>query len=146
LLGVGSPEDLFECVARGVDIFDCVLPTRIARNGAFLTRQGRLNIRNARFADDLTPIEEGCQCYTCRTFSRAYLRHLIKAKEILGLHLVTIHNLHLLLNLTRQIRQSILDGTFADFKERFLADYEIIPHEVRRRNKELRLKSLREQA
>jgi len=78
--------------------------------------------------------------------SRAYLRHLIKAKEILGLHLVTIHNLHFLLNLTRQIRQSILDGTFADFKEGFLADYEIIPHEVRRRNKEHRLKSLREQA
>jgi len=146
LLGVGSPEDLFECVARGIDIFDCVLPTRIARNGAFLTQQGRLNIRNARFADDPTPIEEGCQCYTCRTFSRAYLRHLIKAEEILGLHLATVHNLHFLLNLTRQMRQSILDGTFADFKEQFLADYKIIPHEVRQRNKELRLQRLREQA
>ena len=146
LLGVGSPEDLFECVARGMDTFDCVLPTRVARNGAFLTRQGRLNIRNARFADDLAPIEEGCPCYTCRTFSRAYLRHLIKAEEILGLHLATIHNLHFLLDLTRQIRQSILVGTFADFKEQFLAGYEIIPHEVRQRNKELRLKRLRGQA
>lgn len=146
LLGVGSPEDLFECVARGIDMFDCVLPTRIARNGAFLTRQGRLNIRNARFADDLAPIEEGCQCYTCRTFSRAYLRHLTQAEELLGLHLATIHNLHFLLNLTRQIRQSILDGTFVAFKEQFLAGYQIIPHEIRQWNKALRLKRLREQA
>ena len=124
LLGVGSPEDLFDYVARGIDIFDCVLPTRLARNGAVLVRTGRLNLRNARFADDPAPIEEGCECYTCRHFSRAYLRHLIKAKEILGLRLATLHNLHFMLNLMRQIRQSILDGTFTAFKEEFLAGYE----------------------
>lgn len=143
LLGVGSPEDLFECVARGIDIFDCVLPTRIARNGALLTRSGRLNIRNSRFADDPAPVEEGCQCHTCRTFSRAYLRHLIRANELLGLRLTTLHNLHFLLSLIREIRASILDGTFAALKEEFLSNYRIIDHEVRQRNKEARLKSLR---
>ncbi len=143
LLGVGSPEDLFECVARGIDIFDCVLPTRIARNGALLTRSGRINIRNSRFADDPAPVEEGCQCYTCRTFSRAYLRHLIRANELLGLRLTTLHNLHFLLSLIREIRASILDGTFAALKEEFLSNYRIIDHEVRQRNKEARLKSLR---
>ena len=142
LLGVGSPEDIFEGVARGIDIFDCVLPTRTARNGALFTRTGRLNIRNARYADDPAPIEEGCECYTCRHFSRAYLRHLIMAKEILGLRLATLHNLHFMMNLMREIRQAILAGTFAALKEEFLANYEIVPHEVRRRNKEARLKSL----
>ena len=125
LMGVGSPEDLFECVARGIDIFDCVLPTRIARNGAVFTRRGRINLRNACHADDPHPIEEGCTCYTCRTFSRAYLRHLIQAKEILGLHLATLHNLHFLLELMREIRQAILDGTFVALKEVFLAEYPI---------------------
>ena len=124
LMGVGSPEDLFDYVARGIDIFDCVLPTRLARNGAVLVRTGRLNLRNARFADDPAPIEEDCDCYACRHFSRAYLHHLIKAREILGLRLTTLHNLHFMLNLMRRIRQSILDGTFAAFKEDFLASYE----------------------
>jgi queuine tRNA-ribosyltransferase len=124
LLGVGSPEDLFEGVARGIDIFDCVLPTRIARNGAVLVRTGRLNLRNAQHADDPAPVEEGCDCYTCRHFSRAYLRHLITAKEILGLRLATLHNLHFVLNLMRQIRQSIFDSTFTALKEEFLAGYE----------------------
>ncbi len=123
LMGVGSPEDLFDYVARGIDIFDCVLPTRLARNGAVLVRTGRLNLRNARFADDPAPIEEDCDCYACRHFSRAYLHHLIKAREILGLRLTTLHNLHFMLNLMRRIRQSILDGTFAAFKEDFLASY-----------------------
>ena len=124
LMGVGSPEDLFEGVARGIDLFDCVLPTRIARNGAVLTRQGRLNLRNAQYADDPRPIEEGCACYACQHFSRAYLRHLFAAKEILGLRLATIHNLHFTLDLMRQIRASILDGTFSAFKERFLAGWQ----------------------
>lgn len=123
LLGVGSPEDLFECAARGIDMLDCVLPTRLARNGAVLTRTGRLNLRNAQFAEDPGPIEEGCGCYACRHFSRAYLRHLIRAKEILGLRLATLHNLHFILNLMREIRASILDGTFPSFKEEFLAGY-----------------------
>ncbi len=145
LMGVGSPEDLFECVARGVDMFDCVLPTRVARNGACFTPTGRLNLRNARFADDPAPIEEGCQCYTCQHFSRAYLRHLVKANEILGLRLATLHNLHFLLNLARRIRASILDGTFVAFKEDFLAGYRVVDHEVRQRNKEARREKMRSQ-
>lgn len=143
LMGVGSPEDFFECVARGVDLFDCVLPTRLARNAALLTHDGRLNIRNAPYADDPRPIEEGCECYTCRHFSRAYLRHLFKAGEILGLRLATIHNLHFALNLMRRIRQSILDGTFADFKEQFLRQYKTTDYAVREANRRRRLESLR---
>jgi len=124
LMGVGSPEDLFEGVARGIDLFDCVLPTRIARNGAVFTRQGRLNLRNAQYAEDLRPIQQDCACYTCRNFSRAYLRHLVSIKEILGLRLTTIHNLHFVLDLMRQIRASILDGTFAALKDEFLAGWQ----------------------
>ena len=141
LLGVGSPEDIFDGVARGIDIFDCVLPTRIARNGALFVRTGRLNIRNARYADDPAPIEEGCDCYTCRHFSRAYLRHLIMAKEILGFRLATLHNLRFMMNLLQEIREAILAGTFSVLKKEFLANYQIVPHEVRRRNKEARRKS-----
>jgi queuine tRNA-ribosyltransferase len=124
LMGVGSPEDLFECVARGVDQFDCVLPTRIARNGAVFTRHSRLNLRNAQYTDDPRPIEEGCACYTCCNFSRAYLRHLVVAKEITGLRLTTLHNLHFVLETMRRIRQSILDGGFAAYRAEFLAGYE----------------------
>ena len=125
LMGVGSPEDLFECVARGVDHFDCVLPTRIARNGAVLTRHGRLNLRNARYAEDAAPIEDGCECYTCQTFSRAYLRHLVMANEITGLRLATLHNLHFMLETMRRIRQTILDGTFMEYRAEFLASYQV---------------------
>ena len=138
LLGIGSPEDFFEGVARGIDIFDCVLPTRIARTGALFVRTGRLNIRNARYADDPAPIEEGCDCYACRRFSRAYLRHLIMAKEILGIRLATLHNLHFMLNLMREIREAILAGAFSALKKEFLANYDIIPHEARQRNREAR--------
>jgi queuine tRNA-ribosyltransferase len=125
LMGVGSPEDLFECVARGVDQFDCVLPTRIARNGAVLTSLGRLNLRNAQFADDPAPIEDGCDCYTCRNFSRAYMRHLVMSNEITGLRLATLHNIYFMLNTMRRIRQSILDGTFVEYKAGFLAGYQV---------------------
>ena len=131
LMGVGSPEDLFEGVSRGVDMFDCVLPTRVARNGGLLTQQGRINLRNAQYVDDRNPIEEGCDCYTCRRFSRAYLRHLLMANEVLGLRLATIHNLRFMLRLMAQIRQSILDGTFAAFKDRFLRSYRVVPHAIR---------------
>jgi queuine tRNA-ribosyltransferase len=117
LMGVGTAQDFIEAIARGVDIFDCVLPTRLARHGAALIsstqyQNGRLNLRNAQYAEDENPIETGCACYTCRTFTRAYLRHLLVAGEILGLHLLSIHNLHFLLDLMRRIRASILDGTF----------------------------------
>jgi len=112
LMGVGTAQDFVEAIARGVDIFDCVLPTRLARHGAALIMGGRLNLRNAQYAQDENPIQAGCACYTCQTFTRAYLRHLLVSSEILGLHLLSIHNLHYLLDLMRRIRASILDGTF----------------------------------
>jgi queuine tRNA-ribosyltransferase len=124
LMGVGSPEDLVHSVARGVDIFDCVLPTRLARNGAALTRQGRINMRNKQYAADPDPVEPGCACYTCTHFSRAYIRHLVKSSEILGHQLLSIHNLHLLLTLMREMRAAIVDGTFADYATAFLATYQ----------------------
>ncbi|NLD74150.1 MAG: tRNA guanosine(34) transglycosylase Tgt, partial [Chloroflexi bacterium] len=104
LMGVGSPEDLVEGIARGIDVFDCVLPTRLARNGAVLTPSGRLNLRNAQYAEDPRPIQEDCGCYTCQHFGRAYLRHLVIAKEILGLQLNSIHNVHFMLDLVRRAR------------------------------------------
>lgn len=124
LMGVGSPDCLVEGVARGVDMFDCVLPTRIARNGTVFTRRGKLVVRNAEYAHDHRPMEEGCDCYACRNFTRAYIRHLIKADEILGIHLTTIHNLHFLLNLMREIRESILAGKFTEFYQDFFANWQ----------------------
>jgi len=131
LMGVGAPEDIVEGVARGVDIFDCVLPTRVARNGGLLTPQGRLNLRNARYAADPLPVEPGCDCYACQHFSRAYLRHLLKTEEILGLHLATVHNVRFMIKLMAQIRQQIAAGTFAAFREAFLAEYRLPNQEVR---------------
>ena len=134
LMGVGAPEDLVAGVARGVDMFDCVLPTRLARNGALFTRTGRINMRNARFARDRAPVEAGCQCYTCRNFSRAYLRHLFKAGELLASRLATIHNVHFLLDLMRDIREAIANHSFQAFSEEFLRRYPVIPHDVRAAN------------
>lgn len=114
LMGVGTPEDLLACVVRGVDMFDSALPTRLARHRAALTRTGRINLRNARHAEDPGPLEPGCTCYTCQTFSLAYLHHLVKADEILGLHLLTIHNLHLMLTVAREIREAILNPAAHD--------------------------------
>ena len=144
LMGVGSPEDLLEGVARGIDIFDCVLPTRIARNGALFTSTGRLNIRNAQFARDRRPVEESCGCYACTNFSRAYIRHLVMAEEILGLRLTTLHNLHFLIQLAAGIRTTILDGTFGVFKDGFLARYRTVDHDIRLRNKLARLQNLKQ--
>jgi queuine tRNA-ribosyltransferase len=119
LMGVGTPQDLVECTARGVDMFDCVLPTRIARNGGVLTHTERLNISNAQFADDTRPLEPGCTCYACTHFSRAYIRHLNWADEILGHQLITIHNLHVMLTITRDIRSAILEERFQEYREAF---------------------------
>src|SRR5262249_38694878 len=124
LMGVGSPEDLVNGVARGIDIFDCVLPTRLARHGSALTRQGRLNMRNLQHATEQKPIEDGCTCYTCQTFSRAYIRHLIVASEILAHQLLSLHNLHLLLTLMREMRAAIIAGTFNSYAHDFLARYQ----------------------
>ena len=115
-MGIGDPIGIVDVIARGVDVFDCVLPTRMARTGTALLRGGgRLNLRNARFAADLTPLEADCDCYTCRTFTRAYLRHLVTQKEILGAQLLSLHNLRVLLRLTRDARSAIRAGRFAEF-------------------------------
>ena len=122
LMGVGTPEDLINGVMRGVDIFDCVLPTRLARHKAAFTSTGRMNISKATYARDERPIQQGCACYTCQHFSRAYLRHLIVAKELLAGTLLSIHNLHTLLKLARDMRQSILDGRFNNFADQFFTE------------------------
>ncbi|MFN8443711.1 MAG: tRNA guanosine(34) transglycosylase Tgt [Caldilineaceae bacterium] len=131
LMGVGAPEDIIEAVYRGIDMFDCVLPTRIARNASILTPDGRINLRNAQYAEDPRPLQEGCTCYTCQTFSRAYLRHLYRAGEISALRLGTIHNVHFMLELMCQIRQAIAEKRFAAFRTEFLARYQISNQEVR---------------
>ncbi len=122
LMGVGTPEDLVEGVANGIDMFDCVMPTRNARNGWLFTRFGDLKLRNARYKDEDLPVDESCDCYTCRNFSRAYLHHLHRAGEILGARLNTIHNLHYYLQLMREMRASIDGGQFQAFRVRFAAD------------------------
>jgi queuine tRNA-ribosyltransferase len=119
LMGSGMPDDLFECVARGIDLFDCVLPTRNARNGQLITRQGPLSIKNARYADDPAPPDPGCGCYTCRHFSRAYLRHLYVAGEMGAASLNTLHNLYFYLDTMRRIREAIMLGTFEKLRSEF---------------------------
>lgn len=126
LMGVGSPEDLVNGVLRGIDIFDCVLPTRLARHNAAMTRTGRLNLVNAAFARDTRPIDENCGCYTCQNFNRAYLRHLISAKEMLAATLLSIHNLYTLISLMNDIRQAILDGEMQAFAETFFKNRELV--------------------
>ena len=120
LMGVGTPEDIVEAVARGVDMFDCVLPTRNARNGQLFTSRGRINISNAQYAEDEGPVDPDCECYTCRTFSRAYLRHLSRANEINAATLNTLHNLHFYLDTLRRIRESLRFGRFETFRHDFL--------------------------
>lgn len=122
-MGLGTPPQLLEMIARGMDMFDCVLPTRLARNGTAFTAIGTINLKNAEFALDKQPIEDNCACEACREFSRGYIRHLIKAEEILGLRLITLHNLHFYLNLMRLARTEIESGTFDQFRKAFVADY-----------------------
>lgn len=124
LMGVGTPDCIVEAVNLGVDMFDCVFPTRVARNGTAMIPEGRLVVRNAIYAEDFRPIDERCSCYTCRNFSRAYIRHLFKAEELFALRLLTIHNLHFLLEFTRQIREAIANDTFPELRERFLENYQ----------------------
>lgn len=124
LMGVGTPDCMVEGVARGVDMFDCVFPTRVARNGMAMTHKGRVVLKNATYAHDWGPIEEGCQCYTCRNYSRAYIRHLYKAEEILAYRLVSYHNLYFLLEFMRNMRQAILEDRFPAFREEFWHYYQ----------------------
>jgi len=123
LMGVGLPHDLVESVEIGVDMFDCVIPTRNARNGTLFTPEGRLRIKNARFADDKGPLVEGCTCRACRFYHRSYIRHLFQANEFLGYHLATWHNVHFYLDLMRRMRRSIIDGRFGEWRDDFLGRY-----------------------
>ncbi|MHB1418164.1 MAG: tRNA guanosine(34) transglycosylase Tgt [Bacillota bacterium] len=123
LMGVGSADALVEGVKRGVDMFDCVLPTRIARNGTVITGKGKVVVRNAIYSRDFGPLDPDCDCYTCQNYSRAYIRHLLKANEVLGIRLTTIHNLHYLVQLMRSIREAILAGVYDDFARDILAAY-----------------------
>ncbi|HAX61655.1 MAG TPA: tRNA guanosine(34) transglycosylase Tgt [Elusimicrobia bacterium] len=123
LMGVGTPKDLWECVERGIDMFDCVLPTRNARNGQLFTSTGKINIRNAEYKNDFSPLDKECDCYTCKNFSRAYLSHLFRCDEILGLRLATLHNLTFMLNLSQRIRESIKTEKFRQEKKDFFKKY-----------------------
>lgn len=123
LMGVGTADSLIDGAIRGVDMFDCVLPTRIARNGTLMTSEGRLVVRNAKFARDFRPLDENCGCYVCRNHSRAYIRHLIKANETLGLRLCSYHNLYFLLDLMEKVREAIRQDRLLDFREEFFEQY-----------------------
>jgi queuine tRNA-ribosyltransferase len=123
LMGVGSPDALIEGVIRGIDMFDCVLPTRIARNGTAFTAKGQISIKNAKYKEDFTPLDDECDCYTCKNYSRAYLRHLYKANEILSARLFSYHNLHFLLKLMERIREAIKEDRLLEFKEEFFTKY-----------------------
>ena len=136
LMGVGSPEDLVECVYRGIDMFDCALPTRVARNGALYTPEGRVDITSGRFRDAPGPVQEDCNCYACRRFSAAYLHHLFKTKEILGLRLASMHNLRFILRLMEDIRQAIVEGKLEAFRREFLAAFTPTDEGARRSHKE----------
>jgi queuine tRNA-ribosyltransferase len=122
-MGVGEPEDILEAVERGVDMFDCVAPTRIARNGSVITFSGKINLMNARYKDDKKSIEPGCDCYACRNYSRAYVRHLLVAGEVLGIRLTTTHNLRFMVRFMENIRESINTDNFVKYKIKFLKGY-----------------------
>ncbi len=123
LMGVGAPDSLIDGVIRGVDMFDCVLPTRIARNGTCMTNRGRLVVKNAQFAEDFTPLDPECDCYTCKNYTRAYLRHLLKADETFGIRLTSYHNLYFLINLMKNVRQAIMDDNLLEFRQDFMEKY-----------------------
>ncbi|TMW73975.1 tRNA guanosine(34) transglycosylase Tgt [Alteribacter natronophilus] len=123
LMGVGSPDSLIDGAIRGVDMFDCVLPTRIARNGTLMTSEGRLVVRNAKYARDLRPLDENCDCHVCRNYTRAYIRHLVKCNETFGFRLTSYHNLHFLVKLMENVRQAIREDRLLDFKEDFFEQY-----------------------
>ena len=124
LMGVGEPIDLLEGVERGIDMFDCVLPTRLARHGNVFTRKGRINIRNNKYKDDFTSIEDSCDCYACKNYTKAYIRHLIVANETFGARLLSIHNIRFLVKMMEEIRSSIKNDTFLEYKKEFIAKYE----------------------
>ena len=123
LMGVGDPIDIVENVIRGVDLFDCVSPTRLARHGHALTRYGKINIKNAKYIEDFSPIEEGCDCYACKNYTKAYIRHLIRCEESFGARLLSIHNIRYLIRLTEEIREAIKEDKMLEFRDKFIEDY-----------------------
>ena len=123
LMGVGDPLDIIEGVIRGVDMFDCVLPTRIARHGNAFTSDGKINIKNAKYKEDFTPIEENCDCYACKHYTKAYIRHLIVANETFGQRLLSIHNIRFLTKLTEDLRNSIKEDNILEYKDKFIERY-----------------------
>ena len=123
LMGVGEPIDILEGVERGIDMFDCVLPTRLARHGHAFTRDGKINLKNAKYKEDFTPVDNNCDCYACKHYTKAYIRHLIVANETLGQSLLSIHNLRFLIKLTEEIRTSIKEDKFKEYKEEFISKY-----------------------
>lgn len=127
LMGVGSPVSILEAIERGIDMFDCVLPTRIARHGTAMTSSGRLVAKNAKFKEDFRPIDEKCDCYACKNYTRAYIRHLLSANEVFGQRLLSIHNIHFLIKLVDDAREAIKRDEFLEFKEKFYAEYGIDP-------------------
>ena len=122
-MGLGTPAQLVELVARGVDMFDCVLPTRVARNGTAFTKRGTISIKGGAYKADFNPIEDDCDCFACKNFTRAYLRHLLNVNEILGLRMVSVHNSHMFLKLMADIRAHLAAGTFSEFRREFIANY-----------------------
>jgi queuine tRNA-ribosyltransferase len=122
-MGLGTPAQLVELVARGIDMFDCVLPTRVARNGTAFTRKGTISIKAGAYKADFRPIEQSCDCFACRHFTRAYLRHLLNVGEILGLRMLSVHNTRMYLKVMAEVRAAIADGTFADYRREFAASY-----------------------
>ena len=136
LMGVGSPEDLVEGVARGIDMYDCALPTRVARNGSMFTPEGRVDISKARYAEQQGPLDETCDCYTCQNYSAAYLRHLFRAKELLGLRLASIHNLRFVLSLMERMRAAIFENRFESFRREFMDAYKPANEAARQQQKE----------
>ena len=123
LLGIGEPEDLFMGIENGIDLFDCVLPTRLGRNGTLYTKEGKIHIMNNTYREDIRPLESDCECYTCKNYSRAYISHLFHGKEMLGGTLASIHNVHFIVNLVKKIRESIFEDRFEEFKKEFLEIY-----------------------
>ena len=124
LMGVGDPIDIVEGVDRGIDMFDCVLPTRLARHGHAFTREGKINIKNAKYKEDFTKIEENCDCYACKHYTKAYIRHLIVANETLGQRLLSIHNIRFLIREMEEIRDAIKNDTYKEYKKEFISNYQ----------------------
>ena len=122
-MGVGEPVDIIEGVIRGIDMFDCVLPTRIARHGNAFTKEGKINMRNVKYKEDFKPIEECCDCYTCKNYSKAYIRHLIVCNESLGGRLLSIHNIRFLIRLTEELRMAIENDSILEYREQFIEKY-----------------------